>query len=119
MISIIALLVAILVPTFRAARAQAGAAACQARLRQWGLAFKMYLDENKGRWMSYSETTAESSNRSLWLRSAYPFWSGVTRGRKLKSGSDPEIVGTERCFAMCPMTGPNNRKHSRLTRIGL
>ena len=52
-IAIISLLVAILVPCLQGVRRRAGAAACQARLRQWGIAFKMYTDENRGRWFPY------------------------------------------------------------------
>ena len=47
-ISLIALLLTLLLPSLRRARNQALALTCQARLRQWGLAFKMYTDANEG-----------------------------------------------------------------------
>ena len=72
-ISIIALLVAILVPYLQDARAQAGAVSCQARLRQWGMAFKMYTDENGGRWMS----------NNFWLEATMPFWSTTPKRYRL------------------------------------
>jgi len=45
-ISIVALLMAILLPTLSRARKQARAVACQAKLRQWGLVFSMYVDDS-------------------------------------------------------------------------
>jgi prepilin-type N-terminal cleavage/methylation domain-containing protein len=50
-ISIIALLLAILLPSLQRARGQARAVACQANLRQWGAIFRIYLDENDGKFM--------------------------------------------------------------------
>lgn len=50
-ISIIALLLAILLPSLQRARQQARAVACQANLRQWGSIFRIYLDENDGKFM--------------------------------------------------------------------
>ena len=45
-ISIVALLMAILLPTPSRARKQARAVACQAKLRQWGLVFSMYVEDS-------------------------------------------------------------------------
>jgi len=45
-IAIIALLMAILMPTLNRAKRQARAVACQARLKQWGLIWSLYCDEN-------------------------------------------------------------------------
>ena len=47
-IGIIALLIAILLPALRRAREAAVATACLSNLRQIGLAFHLYADENKG-----------------------------------------------------------------------
>ena len=52
-ISVIALLMAILIPTLQRVGKQAKAVACQSNLRQWGLCFKMYTDDHKGRFSSY------------------------------------------------------------------
>jgi prepilin-type N-terminal cleavage/methylation domain-containing protein/prepilin-type processing-associated H-X9-DG protein len=51
-ISIIALLMAVLLPALGRVRKQAKAVACRAKLRQWGLGFKMYTDGNDGRWFT-------------------------------------------------------------------
>ena len=45
-ISIIALLLSILVPSLNRVKNQAKAVVCQGRQKQWGLAWAMYLDEN-------------------------------------------------------------------------
>jgi len=45
-IAIIALLMAILLPSLKKAKEQAKAIVCQANLRQWGLVWAMYVDEN-------------------------------------------------------------------------
>jgi prepilin-type N-terminal cleavage/methylation domain-containing protein/prepilin-type processing-associated H-X9-DG protein len=48
-ISIIALLMSILMPALARARKQARSAACQALLKQWGIVWSMYCDDNDGR----------------------------------------------------------------------
>ena len=47
-ISIIALLVGILLPSLNAARARAQQVVCATRLKEWGLAFEIYALHNKG-----------------------------------------------------------------------
>lgn len=56
-ISIIALLLAVLMPVVSRVRGQAHAAGCQANLRQWGLYYAMYAEENGGKmpmWLARS-----------------------------------------------------------------
>ena len=40
-------------PTLERVKRQARSVACQSNLRQWGLCFKMYTDDHKGRFSSY------------------------------------------------------------------
>jgi len=47
-IAIIALLMSILMPALHRVKGQAQKVSCQARLRQWGLVFKFYTDDNDG-----------------------------------------------------------------------
>lgn len=47
-IGIIALLVSILLPTLNRAREAARETQCMSNMRQWGVGFEMYVDENKG-----------------------------------------------------------------------
>jgi len=48
-ISIIALLMALLMPALDRARSLATAVSCRSNLRQWGLYFSMYTNDNEGR----------------------------------------------------------------------
>ena len=52
-ISILVLLMGILLPTLQQVRKQAKAVVCQANLRQWGVAFSMYMNEYNDRLDSY------------------------------------------------------------------
>ncbi len=47
-ISIIVLLIAILLPALQRIRRQGKAVACQSNLRQWGVIFSMYANDNRG-----------------------------------------------------------------------
>src|SRR4051794_9625915 len=55
-IGIIGLLIAILLPALGKAREQAASLKCESNLRQLGMAFMMYSNENK-QWMPYPTTT--------------------------------------------------------------
>src|SRR5947207_11590243 len=55
-IGIIALLISVLLPALAKAREQANTLKCASNLRQLGLAFQMYSNENK-MWMPYPTTT--------------------------------------------------------------
>jgi len=54
-IAIISLLMAILTPVLQLVRKQATSVACQASLRQWGLACAMYVAENSGKFFTNDE----------------------------------------------------------------
>jgi prepilin-type N-terminal cleavage/methylation domain-containing protein/prepilin-type processing-associated H-X9-DG protein len=49
-VSVIGVMMAVLAPSLRSARAQAKVAVCSARLSQWGSAFACYAAENNGVW---------------------------------------------------------------------
>jgi prepilin-type processing-associated H-X9-DG protein/prepilin-type N-terminal cleavage/methylation domain-containing protein len=68
-VSIIALLIAVLVPSLRGARAQAKQAVCLSNMRSIGLATSMYADENLDRY----PLSAHHSQDALWLRSLQPY----------------------------------------------
>jgi prepilin-type N-terminal cleavage/methylation domain-containing protein/prepilin-type processing-associated H-X9-DG protein len=53
-IAIIVLLMALLLPTLQRVGRQAKAVACQANLRQWGLAFSMFTSDNNDRFVGDS-----------------------------------------------------------------
>jgi prepilin-type N-terminal cleavage/methylation domain-containing protein len=48
-IAVVALLMAIMLPTLQGVRKQARAVACQSNLRQWSLTFSMYTADNEGK----------------------------------------------------------------------
>ncbi|MFQ6035627.1 MAG: type II secretion system protein [Sedimentisphaerales bacterium] len=52
-IAIIALLMAILMPALNRVKKQAKAVACQSNLKQWGLVWAMYTDENNSKFPDY------------------------------------------------------------------
>ncbi|MCP4258701.1 MAG: prepilin-type N-terminal cleavage/methylation domain-containing protein [Planctomycetes bacterium] len=52
-IAIIALLMAILMPALQRVRKQAKTVLCQANLKQWGLVWAMYMDENNSKFPYY------------------------------------------------------------------
>ena len=47
-LAIIGILVALLLPTLARSRARARAAVCANQMKQWGMAFRMYADDNQG-----------------------------------------------------------------------
>ena len=52
-IAIIALLMSILMPALQRVRKQAKTVLCQGNLKQWGLVWAMYTDENNGKFPDY------------------------------------------------------------------
>ena len=48
-IAVIALLLAILMPSLQKAKKMAQATVCQSNVKQWGLVFQFYADDNEGK----------------------------------------------------------------------
>lgn len=72
-IAIIALLMAILMPALQRARNQARTVSCQALLKQWGIIWSMYCQDNDG-YFSVGQVGGSGWHRGEWiicLRSAY------------------------------------------------
>jgi prepilin-type N-terminal cleavage/methylation domain-containing protein len=67
-IAIIAVLMGILMPALKKVREQARAMKCQAHLRQWGLAFSMYTQDNDERFYSglVNNATTGMGNGEWW-----------------------------------------------------
>jgi prepilin-type N-terminal cleavage/methylation domain-containing protein/prepilin-type processing-associated H-X9-DG protein len=74
-IAIIALLMAILMPALNRVKGQAQKISCQARLREWGLMFKLYTDDHDGyfnnrdvslgRWMDAMRSYYKDNDKML------------------------------------------------------
>jgi prepilin-type N-terminal cleavage/methylation domain-containing protein len=90
-IAIIALLMAILMPALQRVKGQAQAISCQARLKQWGLLFKLYTDDNNG----YFARRNDASTSTLWMSAMRPYYHNdpqmllcPTATRLMLSGAD-------------------------------
>lgn len=74
-IAIIALLMSILMPALNRAKRQARTSACLGNLKQWGLMFAMYCDENNGYFFSgeYNGTRSGMGSGKFWRLSMKPY----------------------------------------------
>ena len=69
-IAIIALLMAILMPALNRVKNQAKTIMCQAQLREWGLLFKLYTDDNNG----YFNRGWDIGESTLWMNALRPYY---------------------------------------------
>jgi prepilin-type N-terminal cleavage/methylation domain-containing protein/prepilin-type processing-associated H-X9-DG protein len=74
-IAIIALLMGILMPALQRVRKQAKSALCQTSLRQWGIVFNMYCDENNRKMPDRS--APDESHQGRWMHSLQHLYSDV------------------------------------------
>ena len=72
-IAVIALLLAILMPSLRAAKRRAMSAVCRAHLHQWGLAFELYTAEWDGRYMP-GYLDARRDGKYTWVNVLRPYY---------------------------------------------
>ena len=68
-IAIIALLMAIMMPALNRVKGQAQRIACQARLKQWGLVFKLYTDDHDG---YFNDRNVGA--HGLWMAALEPYY---------------------------------------------
>ena len=69
-IAIIALLMGIMMPALQRVRGQAQKVMCQARLKEWGLMFKLYTDDYDG----YFNEGWGVDERTLWMNALRPYY---------------------------------------------
>ncbi|MBI9016750.1 MAG: type II secretion system protein [Phycisphaerae bacterium] len=98
-ISIIALLVSILMPALSKARATARATVCKSNLKQWGLYFELYANDNEGKIVSYgpySPTNAGGPGADTWVVGLYDYYKSGGEALRLcpeaEKLNDPEIA---------------------------
>ena len=70
-IAIIALLMSILMPALQRVKNQAQSIKCLANLKQWGLMFKFYTDDNDG---YFNEGWGTNSETTLWPNALRPYY---------------------------------------------
>ena len=104
-IGIIALLISILLPSLAKAREAATRIACAAQLRQWGLATRMYMNDNRGQLISFGTNYRPSTMGSY--VSSYDFYGlyGYMGGNANPvDGVEPYslTVGTDNKRMACP-----------------
>jgi len=75
-IAIIALLMAILMPALQRVKKQARATACLSNIRQWGICFNMYLNDNNGLFSDYF-----ANRNGFWMSVLRPYHADVDRMR--------------------------------------
>jgi prepilin-type N-terminal cleavage/methylation domain-containing protein/prepilin-type processing-associated H-X9-DG protein len=69
-IAVIAILMSILMPALARVKQQAQSVACQARLREWGLLFKLYTDDHEGDFNPGWDIGEEA----LWMNTMRPYY---------------------------------------------
>ncbi len=96
-ISIIALLIAMLLPALGSARATARQIACQSNLKQLGVALHTYGQDNKYIWPATCEPNSMVPNNANWL-----LWNGTSLFPYLYEGKTWDFDGFKSTIFKCP-----------------
>ena len=102
-IAIIAIMAALLLPAMSPAREKARAAQCAGNLRQWGLAMRMYADDNNDflpRRGQGVQTLALITRPDDWFNALPPYFS-LPQFQKLVAGGEEPAPGNHSVF-ICP-----------------
>ncbi len=78
-IAIIALLLAILLPSLRKAKDQVRTIICRSNLKQWGIFFYLYTQDNEGKFMTAKQGTGIPGG-GTWLMPLLPYYEGGAAG---------------------------------------
>jgi prepilin-type N-terminal cleavage/methylation domain-containing protein/prepilin-type processing-associated H-X9-DG protein len=114
-IAIIAILAAILFPVFAQAREKARQATCQSNLKQWGLAFMMYVQDYDETFPGYNHRVVYvidgvTVNTSGWIALLQPYVEKLARvndrGKDVTTPNSPTGVGN---MHRCPSHFPDAR----------
>ena len=73
-ISIIALLMGVLMPALQRVKRQAKAATCQSNVRQWGLIFRLYANDNEGELPQSIAGGNLTAQRAYWIVATLPYY---------------------------------------------
>ncbi|MFC1766247.1 type II secretion system protein [Planctomycetota bacterium] len=105
-IAIIAVLMGILMPALGRVRKQARAVACQANLKHWGLIFKMYTDDNDGKFYGAWSTSQQGH---VWIGALKHLYAdeGINfcpSARKIVNALTANAAGPSEAYGIFPET---------------
>ncbi len=103
-IAIIALLLSIMMPALQKVKKQAQNVVCKSNLRQWGLTWKMYTEDNTGKFPNVAEANDDpgfgTAPRSWWAACLASYLGKDNRGRGIyfcpAATRDPHLAGSNR-----------------------
>src|SRR5688572_29763596 len=111
-IAIIAILAAMLLPALSKAKARAHNTVCISNLKQWGLAFRMYTDDNNDYVPEEGNVTmpvVDAQNMDAWYNSITPYIGSQSLSNLYKQNpANPPVNGSKSIF-ICP-SAPDFRK---------
>lgn len=106
-IAIIAILAAMLLPALAKAKAKASRTACLSNMKQWGIAFRMYTDDNydvvpeEG---NVGTPVIDPANRDAWYNSVTPLIGSLTLSNMYRlTPPNPPLPKSSTIFS-CPST---------------
>jgi len=108
--AVMAMLVAIIVPSLKKARAKSQEVICRANQRQWGLVFLSYAQDNNGRfWIEYNSNQNPELQQGQWMPILSPYYGEIDKIRLCPSAAqphpDPAARGYGATFAYWGDTG--------------
>ncbi len=99
-IAIIALLLSILLPALKQVKKQSQNVVCKSNLRQWGLTWKLYTEDNTGKFPNLNDRNANvnsNARRSYWSECLAPYLDKDNRGKGIyfcpAAKRDPQVEG--------------------------
>jgi|ERR1017187_976731 prepilin-type N-terminal cleavage/methylation domain-containing protein/prepilin-type processing-associated H-X9-DG protein len=98
LVALVGILASILVPTLARSKTKAQSASCAAQLKQWGLAFQMYADDNHG-WL-FTTRHWESTEFTVGDRTVANVY-----GRYLGNATSERIVQLRNCPVVVERVG--------------
>lgn len=102
-IAIIAVLTALLIPSFRSFQDRSAMTKCASNLRQIGVALFSYAGDNNGN-LPPMDTSGGANQNGLWSRAIWPYAGYSEASWKYPENDLQGSVGTDRNIFHCPVT---------------
>jgi prepilin-type N-terminal cleavage/methylation domain-containing protein len=80
-VAIIAMLLAVLIPTLRRAQGQAKSVICRNNVKQWGVMLSMYSNDYEGHYMPGFTSDVPAGTGGMWMIRLRPYYQGVDKIR--------------------------------------